>query len=1130
MAFPETILPITVELDINGTWTNVSTDVYEKDEITITRGRQAENGEIVPTTCNFTLRNETGTYSPKNPRSPYYGHIGRNTPVRVSVDAGSPYLSLPGTAGDSVSTPDAAALDVTGDIDVRIDLTSSALQDADVVHELAGKYTTAGDQRSWYLTVSEGIVSFRWSTLGTAASEVSVQSTAAFHTPRGGRIALRVTLDVDNGAGGNTATFYTSDTIDGTWTKLGNTVTNSGTTSIFNSTAQLQVGTLTSLSNTSLAGRVHAFQLRNGIGGTAVADIDFAAETVGATSFTGDDGLTWTVNGGASITNRQIRFIGEVSAWPVRWTTGGFDVRVEVEAAGVLRRLGQGAAPLQSALRRSIPTSLTLLAYWPFEDEDGATRVGSALSGGPLLNGQGLDFAAASTLPGSSPLPQFASDSGATPAKFFGSVPEPTGDAVSQWEVEFVYFAEAFDANYQNYLRVATSGTVDSWTIGMSSTGFRILGQFDGAAGGVYTDTSTWAAQPTGAIPSGEWYRLRFFCQQFGASIQYTLTWLQGDATITSYTNTRGSSTVGWVTGVGAPSGGYSTAMDGVAFGHLAVFSDNQNVYNDADLGFAGETAGTRMQRLCTEEDVPFYLHGLTTEEEEVGAQSPGQFLDLLQEAADADHGILYEERDETALAFQDRVRLYNQSADMTLDYEGDDGLVTPFDPVDDDRYLRNDRTVTRKGGGSARAVLETGTLSIQPPPAGAGIYADQTTLNLHEDDQTPNHASWLLHQGTVDETRYPAITVLLQNATHMIDEALKVDIGSRIDITNPPTWLPPEDIDLMVQGYTEILHQKRWELTYHSAPAGSWNIGILESATYSRADTAGSELVSAVTSSGTSFHVTPSDGGRLWATSTDFAADFPLSLVIGGERVSATACTNALRDLFGRTETSSWGTADVGGAWTTAGGSASNFSVSGGLGLHTMTTTNVSRRSSLTSPSADFDVQVDISTSALATGGSIFGGLMARVVDLDNLYMARLEFTTSAGIVLAMRERAAGVEATLGASYTTSLTHVANTLYRLRFQGDGTALRARVWLASSVEPDLWHVDTTDSTLTAAGTIGCRSILNPSNTNVNPIVRYDNFALLNPQVMTVTRSVNGITKSHSAGADIRLADPTHIAL
>ncbi|MFF3871202.1 hypothetical protein [Streptomyces sp. NPDC001978] len=115
--------------------------------------------------------------------------------------------------------------------------------------------------------------------------------------------------------------------------------------------------------------------------------------------------------------------------------------------------------------------------------------------------------------------------------------------------------------------------------------------------------------------------------------------------------------------------------------------------------------------------------------------------------------------------------------------------------------------------------------------------------------------------------------------------------------------------------------------------------------------------------------------------------------------------------------------------------------------------------------------------------------------------------------------------------SYTTMLTHVAGTFYRVRFQVFGTTLRARIWdPATTAEPGLWDVSVTDSDQTAANNVGIRSFANAGNTNVNPQVRTDNFRVVNPQTMQVTRSVNNVVKSQSAGTDVRLANPAVISL
>ncbi|HEX6684035.1 MAG TPA: hypothetical protein VF062_14625, partial [Candidatus Limnocylindrales bacterium] len=122
-------------------------------------------------------------------------------------------LKLAGVSGDYASTPDAAALDITGDIDLR---TEATLTDwtAGVVRTLVAKYHSGTAQRSYILRVSTGDrLQLVWSANGT--SDLNAVSTVPPVPGAGGRLAVRATLDVDNGAAGKTVTFYTATSIAG---------------------------------------------------------------------------------------------------------------------------------------------------------------------------------------------------------------------------------------------------------------------------------------------------------------------------------------------------------------------------------------------------------------------------------------------------------------------------------------------------------------------------------------------------------------------------------------------------------------------------------------------------------------------------------------------------------------------------------------------------------------------------------------------------------------------------------------------------------------------------------------------------------------------------------------------------
>lgn len=203
---------------------------------------------------------------------------------------------IPGTASNFVSTPDNAALDITGDIDIRADVTmGSWVTSTD--QAIVSKYNATGNQRSYYLQVNNTSKTLQlgWSADGTTV--LSVNSATLPIDNGQNRLAVRATLDVSDGSGNRVIRFFTGESVDGPWTQLGSTTTTAGTTSIFNSSAAAIVGALSAGTNNLLTGIVHAVQIRNGIDGTVVANPNFTNRTDGATSFVDSAGRTWSTTG-----------------------------------------------------------------------------------------------------------------------------------------------------------------------------------------------------------------------------------------------------------------------------------------------------------------------------------------------------------------------------------------------------------------------------------------------------------------------------------------------------------------------------------------------------------------------------------------------------------------------------------------------------------------------------------------------------------------------------------------------------------------------------------------------------------------------------------------------------------------
>ncbi|MFJ3867914.1 hypothetical protein [Streptomyces nigra] len=911
MAFPNTPLGVMVELYIGGVWVDITGDVYTNNLITITRGRQDEASRTDAGTCVFVLDNSTGRYSSRNPRSDLFGLIGRNTPVRVSIQPG------------------------------------------------------------------------------------------------------------------------------------------------------------------------------------------------GATA------------------PRLVRFVGEVSSWPPKWSTARY-VTVTASAAGILRRLGQGATPLASPMRREFasPTRTSIVAYWPLEDGSTATEYASALPGASpmIVVAEGAKPGAYTAYEASEALPTLGT------GQFTGSVPAYTDTG----ETALRFFAAFPD----------TPLTADAPILDMrTTTGMRFVLAWEGTTG--VLSISSYAKDGTRleyhAITgnlAGRRLSIGLDLTQSGTEItrrlyvidvdEYTLV---GGGLVPSIVNTF-TGTVGRVTTITLGGG----AAGDVVVGHVAL-ADSRAAYGatgSAMIGYAGEGALSRIVRLCAEEGIPLTARGVADlPSSAVGTQSVAALLDLLQESVEADGGRLYEQRDALGLALRTRATLYTQPPKLTLDYSAAE-VAEPFEPVDDDQHVQNDVTIVRKGGSSARAVAETGPLSVEAPPNGVGRYSGSTTLNLFADEQCSPHAYWHLHKGTRDAPRYPSAHVEVHNAPHLAEQVAAVDVGDRAVIANPPPWLPPEQIELLVEGYTETLGVHTWDVTFNASPGGVYLVGMADDTEYGRADTDATELAQPATDTATELMVRATEGGT-WDVDP---GDLPFPVTIGGEELRVDAVGPAAGDTFTRAVAGGWGPAESGQAWQVSGlAPGSHYAVNGSAGLHSIGTRNTYYVCSLPSLSLDDVEMVATFTMPIApTGDGVSAFVMLRTdAAATSFYMARVYFNTSGTAQLSLRKRTP--TETVLATYATALAHTAGTSYTVRLRVEGSTLAARFWKTGEREPSGWQVTATDTDIPGPGGLGVRSFVTTGNTNTLPVVvAWDDVAVTDVQKLTVTRARNNIAKAHPQGAAVSLTHPAFTAL
>jgi hypothetical protein len=932
MAFPSDPLGAKVELKLNNVWTDVvryddDTKILQKNGISIRRGQGGLQLRTPPGTCEWTWNDPNGIYNNENPRSPYYGLLSRNVPVRVSVPRETPALLIVDrNDGARAQTTDKAALDITGDIEVRIDFEprrfarwASGTNKAMI---LCSKHAPTSANRSWYLRFGESGVdgsvtklSFNWSTTGAN----SLSASATDYLPTTGRIAVKVTMDVNNGGGSREVKFWTSTTgIDGTYTQLGSTVTGA-TTSIFSSTANVELGTVDggvldgefSALIENFVGRIYAFQLWNGIsgsGGTLVAEADFTAQTNGATSFADGLGNTWTTHGVAEITDADYRFHGELSApviKPKRSVDGtGLDVTVDAEAGGLIRRLQANKTPLQSPVYLAF-SDFGSHGWWPGEDSSSSddTLASSAVTGVRPATISDITFAGFdSTLAGSAGV----MECGATAPTFVGQC-KPTTTQTETHFIGYFYFPAIPATESVIFTIYSDNGTVKKWTWSTDADEYFTRG-YDASGTEIVTKSSGHGIVNGSAAPD-QWVAWHLQLTNSAGTISIKSEWMvintgvtytQNSIGTTSYAGNNGTFSRVVVQGSGATYEGMRFAHPMCATTNVVFWDGSDPTFAKFSSGWPGEYADQRFIRICELLGVVPVIIGDTENSEQMGVQPLDTGINVLYECAEVDGAVIIEAVDQLALEFRTRKSLYNQYG-ISLEYAA---LADQLEVAPDDTDVANDIIAERTDGGQARATLEYGPMSIQAPPNGINPVPDQPPFNAYTLDQLPFLAQAALHRRTWPEARYPLVGVNMHHPTFAGDATLFLDAASTniadvITVTDLPLFMPPENLQLLVKGISEEIFSQEWYIYWDMIPYGPYISAELQDITgdtYSDFKAAHTtidgvvqqQLNAAIDDNDTSIAVKTLDGPLFTTGAVDFM------IKIGGEYLNVTNISGA--------------------------------------------------------------------------------------------------------------------------------------------------------------------------------------------------------------------------------------------
>jgi hypothetical protein len=894
VSFPDTILDISVDLLLGGSWTALPSKVYARDSIRITRTRSSEDSTRPDAArAQLTFNDRDGRFSPNNPSGIYYGLIGKNTPLRISAGLGGTptYRAVStgswtaGTASVAVTKPLAtaqgdaliafASADTLGTdhtIGITVGTTAGThwkpLKSADAsgYHYCWYKIAGSAEPASWTFTnngSNNGTVTIVAvsGTLGFGDVQVATSALATTSAPTPSATPLGVN-DVE--------IRYTASAANVTYTPPGG----------YTERADFKAGTAVSA---SLATLTLASMAATGV------QTFTASGAVAANS-----GFTITVS------SRSARFNGEVPGWPANWTHKNEDIWVSIEAAGTSHRLsgsGQNVfdSPATNSIKTDIANGLPILAAWPMEDGDGATSFGNLVPGGQAMTYTGSpSLATDSSVPGSKPLPTFSNGD-----YIRWQVPSYTN--TGEWQVAFIHRTPAAPTATAELMSWYVGN--DRWALNLTTGGNLTLRAYNSASTELLGD----GGDGITAL-YGEPVLYNILARQVGGNFQWD--W---QATAVGEHNVVGASSGSTLAGtLGKVRYGFlnmgTQFASPVLVGQLYVSADWDHAADiQAALGYLGETAVARLTRLSQLASVSFDASFARTTSELVGTQRVAKFIDLVQDATDADGGLLYEPRYRTGFWYAPAGSLYTRQPTLDLTYTGSSGEIGwPIIPDDSDTLLVNDSTVTRRGGGFRRVTLDTGPLGTLSPPSGAGRYPDTATLNLYTDEQATYAAGWRVALGTYldpggyTQVRWPLIHLSLANMarwglTGLLAQAVDLDIADRVTIdAMPTTQTSPNDVSNLVAGLTEELSNKTWDIHINGRPEGPWRVGVLGDTILGRPDSQDSFLLNAYTSGDTSMKIanTGIQGApTLWSTS-----DTPYDLLANGERMTATAmASNAI-------------------------------------------------------------------------------------------------------------------------------------------------------------------------------------------------------------------------------------------
>lgn len=1052
MTFPMVPLPLNGELFINGQWTDATSDIRGSKRIELSRGRKNEQSKVSAGNCNLTINNASGKYSNRYPLSINYKKLGKNTPFRLGV--------LPMADNWNRVVADSWGTSSSGHLWTVISGQSTSFD----VTGTAGTITHANTQlQTAVLPNYYGNVEMR---VKIRMSDRTKKPTISLFTH---------TQDIFNAYKFDFDTFFVSDRIVIRKEKtgfLGNIAFKE--TSAVPGVALTQIPSNTDFWIAIKAGKrlkmkiwldsnpepidwdldIWQGEVQNN--GTVPPQMLMPGK-VGIGVITTTTGLTTTFE---DLSVRSYRCVMEVPDWPPEWDSTGRDIYIPIQAAGILRRLGQNNKTVESPMNREALRSATvsdIAGYWSCEDIDGSSSVASGLVNGSPMQifttsavvqppaSELVDFASDSSIPGSKPFTKFKSGGN------FSAPLDPNIDTSQGFYNRITFDIPAApstpdQANIINFYM--EGGNIARFKVIWGSAGV-IKVQAEAPNKTIIDETG--GITPTFSL-KGSRIQLGFEFVQNGANVDFLLSFNRiVDSSNTTAVSSVFLDTLNGVTmgqGLRITGGGFGT-MDDWGFCHLGSSNNQAFMFGmlEALIGNAGERAGIRAKRIAIENGIDLDVIGNPDISSPMGPQQPGTPLDLIYQCADADRGIVYETRDDLSLS----ILLFN--AIPSFDYPElvysipEAHLSPPLKGTDDDQLLHNYVKTTRIGGTTYITQQETGPNNVNDPKInsdGVGVYdRGEIVLNLNIDDQLVNKGEFIKFIGTWDEQRYPMTKVNLARSTFVANQQLaawvsSLDTGDLFAINSIKAKQSPDPAVCLVQGIDETItndgDSRSWEFAINSTPGGPYLVGQYD---------------------------------------TDESRYNPSVIVLQMDRDSddtqwpcrifppARKHTELVTDDFNVNRTDQWGASDTGQLWTVH-STAADYDVTGGVGRIATVTINNLYYATVDSGAENHRVTHLVTVPVVPTGAGITLRTVVGSINLNSMYEAILTIDTAGVATLALGKWVGGVASGVPSTPSSAVvgTHAAGNTWGITIELEGQFIKAKAWnnTTSFDTGSLWSV------------------------------------------------------------------------